>query len=161
MKLKITEPGWAGYTGPLGYVEFVNGVSVDEVGRADAAALAGIVSIEEVGTGKNPSDSQRMIDSRAESLAVDAPVAAVLEPVVAAPSAEHTRESLEAVADASGIKGIREIADPMGLKANSMTELIDKILNKQSTDAADAAAQGELDLNAAAAAQPDPAPAVA
>jgi hypothetical protein len=140
MKIKITQPGWAGYTGDLGAFAFVDGVSVEDVGRADAAFLAGIVSIEDVADGKNPSMSQRIIDNYGNEAVVE-PVVAKAEP---AAIAGMSKESLEAVADADGIKGLREISDPMGLKANSIHELIEKILAAQ-VDAALAAAQAAKD----------------
>jgi len=43
----------------------------------------------------------------------------------------HTRETLEAIADKEGIKGLREIADPLGVKSTSIVPLIDAILEKQ------------------------------
>ena len=129
MKITITQPGWSGYTGFLGMVEFADGISVEEVSRADAAQLAGIVSVEEVGTGKNPSAAQIIVDSvdnaaPVESTAGEASVA----PAVAA---LHSKALLEKIADASGIKGIREIADPLGIKGNSISELIEKVLLAQ------------------------------
>lgn len=137
MKIKITQAGWAGYTGHLGHVEFVDGISVDDVGRGDAAFLAGIVSIEDAETGKNPSDTQRMIEENSNRASVEQPVA--VQVVTPVPAAAHTKESLEAVADASGIKGVREIGDAVGVKGNSIAELIEKILKAQA-DAAAAAA---------------------
>jgi len=130
MKIKITQSGWAGYTGLLGMVDFLDGVSVDEVSRADAAQLGGIVSIEVVGTGANPSASQLIVDSAF----IEARVEAVQQPVAPdAPAVKttFTKESLSVIADASGIKGIREVAEPLGLKGNSISELIEKILLSQ------------------------------
>ena len=43
----------------------------------------------------------------------------------------YTREELEAVADDSGIRGLREIGDPLNVKATSLTTLIDLILKAQ------------------------------
>lgn len=128
MKIKITQPGWAGYTGLLGMVEFIDGVSADEVSRADAAQIGGIVSVEDVESGRNPSASQLIVDSRQAEAPVEAVAAAPAEPV-SAPA--HSKASLEAVADQHGIKGIRELADPLGLKGNSIAELIEKILTAQ------------------------------
>ena len=137
MKIKITQPGWEGYNGDLGAFAFVGGVSVEDVGRADAAFLAGIVSIENVADGKNPSMSQRIIDNYGNEAVVEGESPA---PVVESKSV-YTKEYLESIADAVGIKGIREIADPLSLKANSISELIEKILTLQvETDAAAALA---------------------
>lgn len=48
------------------------------------------------------------------------------------PKTVYTREDLEKIADAQGIKGLREIADPLGLKSTSIVPLIDAILEAQS-----------------------------
>lgn len=128
MKIKITQPGWEGFTGALGMFEFENGVSVEDIGRADAAFLAGIVSIEDFDTGKNPSLSQRIVDSYSKEAKVPA-----VEPIVpVVTSTAHTKESLELIADKSGIKGIREVSDPMGIKGNAIAEIIGKILLAES-----------------------------
>ena len=43
----------------------------------------------------------------------------------------YSREELEAVAANDGIKGLREIADPLGVKNTSISGLIEEILNAQ------------------------------
>lgn len=43
----------------------------------------------------------------------------------------YTKEELEAVADEKGIAGLREIADPMGVKNTSIVGLINEILQAQ------------------------------
>lgn len=128
MKIKITQAGWAGYNGHLGSVEFADGVSVDDVSRGDAAFLAGIVSIEDVKTGENPSDTQRILNEYGNQARVETVVAPTAP---AKPELTHSKESLEAVADSSGIKGVREIADSFNVKGNSIAELIEKTLQAQ------------------------------
>lgn len=135
MRIKITEKGWAGFTGHMGSVEFVDGISVDDIGQGDAAHLASLISVENVANGQNPSVAQRLIDVQDVSMPVEKQVVAS----IAAPS-DHSKESLEKIADAQGIKGVREIAEPMGLKGNSISELIDKVLKAQSEAAVAAAA---------------------
>lgn len=136
MKIRITQPGWEGYTGHLGMVEFADGVSVEDISRGDAAALAALVSIEDVSTGKNPSDAQRMIDANGDAAKVETPVAAPApEAPVATPEKVYTRAELEEVADKGGIKALREIGDTMGVKDNSIVQLIDKIMSWQAENA--------------------------
>lgn len=130
MKIKITQPGWGGYTGLLGMVEFVDGVSVDDCSRADASHIGGIVSIEDVETGRNPSAAQLIVDSAS----VKAPVEVVVVPEKAAAPAGvkvYSRAELEAIGDARGIKGIRDVSDLMDVKGNSIPLLIEKILQAQ------------------------------
>ena len=139
-KLKIVEPGWAGYTGLLGRVDFVDGVSVEDVSLREAQALGGIVRIENVDTGQDVSLSQYMVDSRKAGVGapreepkapieVKAVVAEPEAPVV--PATTYTREQLELLADTGGIKALREIAEPLGLKAAGIQDLIKKVLDHQ------------------------------
>jgi hypothetical protein len=128
MKIKIIEAGWAGYTGHFGMIAFEDGVSVDEVSRADAAYLAGLVAIETL-EGVNPSSTQALLDAHVNPApVVPAPVHIPDAPVVAR---VYTAEELAEVADQHGIRGIRAIAEPLGLKDNSIAELMAKILNHQ------------------------------
>lgn len=43
----------------------------------------------------------------------------------------YSREELEAIADEKGIAGLREIGNTLGVKSNSIEDLIKKILDKQ------------------------------
>lgn len=150
MKIKIIESGWAGFTGLLGWTEFVDGVSADEVSRAEAQHLSAIVQIEELdaagdSTGKSPSMAQVILDTHGKSMGnATLPTADTL-PAAAQPLAKvYTADELAALADAEGIKGVRKVADPMGLKGTSIAELIGKVLQTQ----------GEIAARAAAAAAP-------
>lgn len=62
MKIRILDPGFANLTGPFGTVEFVDGVSVEEVSKAEAARLGTILKIEDADNGVNPSVTQHMVD---------------------------------------------------------------------------------------------------
>lgn len=128
MKLKITQGGWSSFCGHLGQVLFENGLSVEDVSKGDAAFLAGILQVEEVGTGRNPSDTQRILDQYANQAPVEKVVLAAEEPEAQELKESYTKEQLEEIADTKGIKGLREIADPLGIKGLSITELIEKIL---------------------------------
>ncbi|QFZ84617.1 hypothetical protein GFK26_18495 [Variovorax paradoxus] len=129
MKLKITEPGWANFTGDFGMVAFVDGVSVDDVPKVQAASLAGLIAIETLEGGVNPSASQILLDAHHAGVKVEAPPVHIPE----TPAADKiwTAEELAAIADAKGMKGIREVADPMGLKDNSVNVLMTKIIAHQ------------------------------
>jgi hypothetical protein len=185
MKVKVTEPGWAGYTGPLGMSEFVDGVSVDHISESEALRLGSIMSIHVLDNAGNEveqiSPGIEWNRVRAMSAPVVAPVpteaeiaakiaahaaaeadelaatvgveeAAKLEAAAtaAAAAAEDltkpadekkteapkvwTREELEVIADAKGIAGLREVADPLNVKSNAIPSLIDKIIQAQSPE---------------------------
>lgn len=139
--LKITEPGWATFDGFLSGVEFVQGVSKEDISPSIAARIAGTMRCEMVDTGLNPSFTQQLVDRLNECAPVAEPmeraseVSVVVleqtEPVEENKVEKHTKESLEAIADEKGIKGLREIADPLGIKAQSISELIAKIVESQ------------------------------
>lgn len=131
MKIKIVEPGWAGFSGQFGAVEFADGVSIEDVSAAEARTLAGLVQIETL-EGKNPSATQQLLDAHHNAPRQVEPLKHIPEaPPAPAAAKVWTQDELAAVADASGIKGIREIADPLGLKDNSIAELMAKILANQ------------------------------
>jgi hypothetical protein len=48
MKLRITQTGYQNFTGEMGHIEFVDGVSVDDVHGDFARSLSGVVQTEEV-----------------------------------------------------------------------------------------------------------------
>lgn len=129
MKIKITEPGWAGFTGDFGMVDFVDGVSVDDVSRVEQSRLAGIIAIETV-DGTNPSASQALLDAHVKPAAVQT-LAHIVDTPAVVETKVWTSDELAAVADKEGIKGIRAIAEPMGLKDNTIADLMAKILAHQ------------------------------
>lgn len=143
MKIKITQKGNETYTGNLGGVEFVDGESVDVVSRFIALRLGSIMSIEEVGTGKNPGAAQQILD--AGSIPMDAGMA----PAIMVPQdttrgihqksekfERFTREQLDEIASVSGLPGLREIAAPAGISAKNINALIQAILDKGITNPA-------------------------
>jgi hypothetical protein len=154
MKIKIVEAGWAGFTGHLGPTEFIDGESVHDVSPAEMLNLSGIVALEDVSTGRDPSVAQALI----ESLLIPAPVhrlktqaeidaEAKNAPAPVGVAKIYTEDELKAVADAEGIKGLRVIGEPLRAQGKSIAELIGKILaaqteieNKRKADEAAAAA---------------------
>lgn len=146
MRIIITQPGWAGFTGLLGTVQFQDGISIEDLGRGDIQQIAAVVTVEEFKDGKatgfNPSIAQTIIDHR--TLRAEVVPARVAEPEpVKAPAKIYTEDELAAVADAKGIAGIRDIADDYGQKGKSIAELIGKILTAQAEAVAKAAAAAD------------------
>lgn len=133
MKLRLTAPGWLTYTGQMGVIFFENGLSVGDVLAVDAVRVAGVIGAEwEDGTPANV--SQIYLDNLQTEAAImkdnrepEAPVIAET-PRETAPGATYTEEQLAEIADKSGIAGLREIADPLGIKGNSIAGLVAAIL---------------------------------
>jgi hypothetical protein len=141
MRIKLMGAGYDNLTGQFGSHEFVDGVSVEDLGAGDVRLLSAIIPVEEwkdgAATGKNPSVTQQIID-RYQAPADVEPSRAGDAPKPVVPAQVYTAEDLEKIADTSGIKGIREVAAPLELQGKSIAELIGKILNKQAEDAAKA-----------------------
>jgi len=157
MKIRILDKGFANLTGPFGTVEFVDGVSVDEVSAAEAARLGTILSVECVDSGKNPSTTQLMVDIHAkntEELGIKAAglrKATTVQPQVAdnqpesVPQASHETvkavlegtpalkydydvEQLDALVKREGIAGLRAFASAYAVNGQSVATIIKKLM---------------------------------
>lgn len=154
MKIRITQAGWENYSGPLSLTLFQDGVSVDEVTKREADFISTNVSIEEVdheGNSRGPhSITQELLMSKYITVEVSEPMergqddtetaqeaeteenaTEPQEPVETAPTVFYSREDLEKIADEKGIKGLREISNPLGVKSTIIHELMDLILEAQ------------------------------
>ena len=176
-RIRLTEKGWAGFTGNMGTAVFVDGeADVSELEASRIGANIEVMRIDAEGEvieqispsldivrTKNlsaevveasptsdmilitPTDGDDLITAGLEALSAHLVPPAeggetdpgagdgtveVTEATSTTPT-NYTREELEKIADEKGIKGIREIADPLGLKSNSIVPLIDAILEKQ------------------------------
>lgn len=129
LKLKITERGWAGFTGDFGPVSFVDGVSVREVTEIEAFRLSNLIQIETL-EGVNPSSSQQNLDSQSLLMASGMDHKAIEEAVKRTVHV-YSRTDLESIAEQDGIGGLRTIATPMGISGRSINALIDAILAYQ------------------------------
>lgn len=156
-RIRITQPGWETYNGPLNEVEFVDGLSTDIVPRRIVDRLSGLVMVEEVDDEGNATGQVgaqvRLIDESQERAPVVTPMMRASDekpeepkqpeaPVVTPPKF-HTREELEAIASEKGIKGLREIADPLEVRGKAILELIVEILSAETKLKARADALGE------------------
>jgi hypothetical protein len=148
MKLKLVQKGYENMTGYLGMTLFQDGLSVNDVPLREARNLGMAIKVE-YEDGSDPNPAQNLLnsmhnkagevvaplgDSETKSPVSDKEVdAGGADKVVEAakPAGEHTQESLEAVADKDGIKGLRAIADKFEVKGTSIAELIREILEAQ------------------------------
>ena len=156
MKLKLKEA----YTTFMGAVEFVDGVSVHPVSIREANALracfSGVqilqddgVTVDEVldkidqllprevyvSAGMEvPSDGTYPVP--ADVVSVTPTAAPVEELELALPeNPRYTVAELEAIADKSGIAGLRALAEPLGIKGTSIRVLISALSSLAATPA--------------------------
>jgi hypothetical protein len=131
MKIKFTQPGYESYTGAFGDVEFVDGVSVDDVTDRQAQRIGNLVQIE-TEDGKNPSSAQVLLDSQGTLMSEKLDEKTVAPEAVKVKS--YTRQQLSDLADEGGIEALRKIAEPLGLKSRSIAQLVDQILAATDTN---------------------------
>lgn len=122
MKLRLIQKGYENFNGLLGVTEFKDGVSVNDVPPREATNIGMSIKTEwEDKTDPNP--AQNLLNHMHTKAGEQAEA-----PAASATAGEHTQESLETIADEKGIKGLREIAEPLGIKGTSIKELISEIL---------------------------------
>lgn len=142
MKFRLTAPGFETYTGQMGVIFFENGLSVSDVLPVDAVRIAGVIGGEwEDGAPANvsqlyldnahtpaPNDDEQRA---AATVTNDTPRSNDFDAaaqVAAEVGVSYTEEELARIADERGIAGLREIAEPLGLKGNSISGLMQAIL---------------------------------
>lgn len=135
--IKLNSHGFHEYTGLLGGLEFVDGVSVDSVSRRDADRLGAICEVIDLDTGKQANVSQTIDEAlRSEKVEPEPEPEPESEPEVepeseSEPLKVYTEAELSVIASEQGISGLREIAEPLGVKGTSIRALIPKILSAQ------------------------------
>lgn len=142
MKIQLIEPGYESFNGHFGVIEFADGVSVNEVSPLEAERLGSLVRVQTL-DGKDPSAAQKILDTYSNPM--ELATTPVGEPEAVVASVSYTAEQLAVVADEGGIKAIRAIAEPLGMKGTSIAELIGKIL---AASAAPAPAAAEAPVEA-------------
>lgn len=144
-KLKVAAPHMAGYTGVLGRARFKDGVSEEYLPRHIRDRMAAGMAFLEVDQDGNETPAGSLYRQIAEAKSeaeLKEPLARQTEAEKAAELAKaaidanpvqslETRESLEAIADRSGIAGLREIASKWNVKHRSIVVLIEMILEAQ------------------------------
>lgn len=157
MKVRLTQSGFESYTGQMGVMFFEDGLSTTDVSLNDAIRLSAVMSASWE-NGDSISIAQRLIDeadtpapvmrqigdeggevtieipegeeSEVEEVVAEqtAAVEVASEAVEQSAKVVYTAEELAAIADKEGINGLRAIAEPHGIKNNSIRGLIDAIV---------------------------------
>lgn len=130
MKLRIIEAGWETFAGDFGGVPFEAGVSLRDVTELEAMRLSNAIRIETL-EGKNPSSSQQALESITTPMSVEVPITSAEVEAPKPAVAGYTRAQLEAIADAKGIEGLREIGRVVGVSSRSINGLMDLVINAQ------------------------------
>lgn len=153
MKIRLKQKGFEHYTGQMGAILFKDGVSVRDVLDIDRRRLAGVMYVEDETGNQAPitqdaSDAVAPVgrDTVVQKATIervggdDSDVPQYTKPVEEKPkkaqverleteiTVRYSRDELEAIADAKGIGGLREIAEPLGVKGTSIRKLMDGIL---------------------------------
>jgi hypothetical protein len=145
MKLRLTQPGYETFTAQMGVTQFVDGISTTDVKPQDAVRIAAQFLCEwEDGT--TASVAQSILD-HAKATTFSIPVEQNADQAFAKQAADagiltaqnadrgiektYTADDLALIADEHGIKGLRTIAEPLGIKGNSISDLVKAILDKQ------------------------------
>lgn len=145
MKLRLTQTGYEGFTGQMGTVFFENGLSTAEVRPIDAVRIAAQF-VCEWEDGSTASVAQSILDH--SNMTIGDCKAEINADQAMADQARHaarmiekrpqeqvtkvyTAEQLSEIADRDGIKGLRAIGDGLGIKSNSIAEMMRAILEKQ------------------------------
>lgn len=144
MKVRIAISGWETYTGLLGGVPFVNGVSERDLTALELGKVGATIAVLDVETGEQVGPSTivnghiqaptvRYSRDEGEQETKSIPVAEVIEEEVVDISDVHfyTKEELEEVANKGGIKAIRDIATGYDVRGVQIIQLINGILQAQ------------------------------
>lgn len=161
IKVRITQPGMQTYTGYIRGTRFVDGESVDEMPIRHALLLGAACSLEDMeGRVVSPNYVEFVDAHEVTGLTNLPPRSQTVEEQHNAPEVQAEEESvpeeedevvdfydpneehadakkwdlaaLEAIADAEGISGLREIGDEFGVKERSIDGLIREIMKAQS-----------------------------
>jgi len=145
--LKCAKPTHKDFNGHIGRYRFENGVSAEKINRRERDRMAAAMEFEEIDDDGNiipAGGAYRMIalsaagaptmpafDRQTEEEKSQEKIS--LTPLLSAVPPIYTKEELDAVADKSGISGVREVAAHWDVKHRSIVVLMQMILDSQAT----------------------------
>lgn len=134
MRVKIVEVGFDSFNGDIGGIEFESGVSTRELSPLEINRISAAMRVETL-------DGDQLGMAAVLAANMNTEMSSELETIIVGETSEtekdavvesqYTKESLAEIADKKGIAGLREIADPLGIKATSIAALIEGILEKR------------------------------
>jgi hypothetical protein len=144
MKVRLTAPGFETYTGHFGVIEFKDGLSVEDVPPQEIDRLAANIAITDeqgnplgladriVGAYRDTAPNLGRLSTAAElKLPPEPPVREEPSATKAPAPRLYTEAELAQLADAKGIRGLREVGDAWGVKGRAIDELMSGILKAQ------------------------------
>lgn len=144
--VRIVQKGFETYSGIMEGVTFTNGVSDEPLSLAAAERLGAFMRVVDHETGEPISVGERLRRAREMSISSSGrlqriertPTGKRRQPLKKEnlPSMDFDRQTLEGIADKSGIKGLREFAKPFGVNGRSIPEIIDSLMAKKQERAA-------------------------
>lgn len=135
-RLRLVEPAFKDYTGPIGAHTFTNGVSDYPITWHEANRIGSAMRVEDADEpGYRISPAEQLVRMR-HTPGDDPSVQAVGKSVVVdgevrQVSDRYTRKELEEIADKRGLAGLRDIAGPWGVSARSIGDMIKRIIEAQ------------------------------
>ncbi len=130
-KLRLIGRGFENYTGAIGVVNFVDGLSTTTPHQMDVNRLTCTIGAR-WDDGSPSSVGERYEAMRNVGAPTDAEVKAAAVQVQEVQKQDvgkrYTAQELAAIADAKGIAGLREVGETLGVKGKSIKELIEGIL---------------------------------
>jgi hypothetical protein len=146
-KIKIIASGWENYNADFGGVLFENSISVEPVTRAQINRISAMVLCELVDEDGKPIEQAGNAARGVALASVQVPVSAGLQRQTEKEKANElklaalqsdkppyrimTKEELEGVATAGGIKGLRTVAEHWNVHDRKITNMIREILKAQ------------------------------
>lgn len=149
MKLRITQKGFENYTGQMGMILFKDGISVYDVKERDALRLSALFNVtwetgeyvkvtkvevepsapvgRETYIAPTSGEKEEVRGNDGSVTFVDSDISDSAASVKVIK--RYTVEELEAIADESGIGGLRKIAGPLGIRGTSINGLIEQIMS--------------------------------
>lgn len=130
-KLRLIGRGFENYTGAIGVVNFVDGLSTTTPHQMDVNRLTCTIGARwddgsPSGVGERY-EAMRNVGAPTDEQ-VKAAAAKVQEVQKQEVGQRYTAQELAAIADAKGIAGLREVGETLGVKGKSIKELIEGIL---------------------------------
>lgn len=132
--IKLVEKGYEHFTGDIGGILFVDGVSEESLSNIEVNRIGAAMRIESI-EGNQLGITAQLAEMGSVGITDESDKRPMQEPtreakvhVLDEEGKPYTKESLEQIADRKGIAGLREVAEKFGVKGVSIAGIISQIL---------------------------------